>query len=154
GSGRRDWCRFEAMMAAAGAEGEEMVERMRGWARDMDVASRRAEEEAMRRYDAASWLRSTVGVVCARDLPDEPSEEEFRLGLRNGIVLCNALNKIQPGAIPKVVQAQSDASGPTDGSALCAYQYFENLRNFLVVVEDLRLPTFEVSDLEKVTLSC
>lgn len=32
-------------MAAAGAEGEEMVERMRGWARDMDVASRRAEEE-------------------------------------------------------------------------------------------------------------
>jgi hypothetical protein len=34
------------MMAAAGAEGEEeMVERMRGWARDMDVASRRAEEE-------------------------------------------------------------------------------------------------------------
>lgn len=57
---------------------------------------------AMRRYDAASWLRSTVGVVCARDLPDEPSEEEFRLGLRNGIVLCNALNKIQPGAIPKV----------------------------------------------------
>ncbi|XP_052138688.1 kinesin-like protein KIN-14Q isoform X2 [Oryza glaberrima] len=137
------------MMAAAGAEGEEMVERMRGWARDMDVASRRAEEEAMRRYDAASWLRSTVGVVCARDLPDEPSEEEFRLGLRNGIVLCNALNKIQPGAIPKVVQAQSDASGPTDGSALCAYQYFENLRNFLVVVEDLRLPTFEVSDLEK-----
>lgn len=54
----------------------------------------------------------------------------------------------------QVVQAQSDASGPTDGSALCAYQYFENLRNFLVVVEDLRLPTFEVSDLEKVTLSC
>uniref|UniRef100_A0A0E0RIG6 Kinesin motor domain-containing protein n=1 Tax=Oryza rufipogon TaxID=4529 RepID=A0A0E0RIG6_ORYRU len=148
GSRRRDWCRFEAMMAAA-VEEEEMVERMHGWARDMDVASRRAEEEAMRRYDAASWLRSTVGVVCARDLPDEPSEEEFRLGLRNGIVLCNALNKIQPGAIPKVVQAQSDAAGPTDGSALCAYQYFENLRNFLVVVEDLRLPTFEVSDLEK-----
>uniref|UniRef100_A0A0E0MNB4 Kinesin motor domain-containing protein n=1 Tax=Oryza punctata TaxID=4537 RepID=A0A0E0MNB4_ORYPU len=136
-------------MMAAAAEEEEMVERMRGWARDMDVASRRAEEEAMRRYNAASWLRSTVGVVCARDLPDEPSEEEFRLGLRNGIVLCNALNKIQPGAIPKVVQAQSDAAGPTDGSALCAYQYFENLRNFLVVVEDLRLPTFEVSDLEK-----
>lgn len=54
----------------------------------------------------------------------------------------------------QVVQAESDAAGPTDGSALCAYQYFENLRNFLVVVEDLRLPTFEVSDLEKVTLSC
>jgi kinesin family protein C2/C3 len=40
--------------------------------------------------------------VCAKDLPDEPSEEEFQVGLRNGIVLCNALNKVQPGAIPKV----------------------------------------------------
>lgn len=57
---------------------------------------------AIRRHDAASWLRKTVGVVCAKDLPDEPSEEEFQVGLRNGIVLCNALNKVQPGAIPKV----------------------------------------------------
>lgn len=43
-----------------------------------------------------------VGVVAARDLPAEPSEEEFRLGLRSGIILCNALNKVQPGAVPKV----------------------------------------------------
>ncbi|KAK3139956.1 hypothetical protein QOZ80_5AG0393240 [Eleusine coracana subsp. coracana] len=116
---------------------------------DDDVAARRAEEAATRRHDAANWLRRTVGVVCARDLPDEPSEEEFQLGLRNGIALCNALNKVQPGAIPKVVGVLSDTSVPADGSALCAYQYFENLRNFLVVVEELGLPTFEVSDLEK-----
>ncbi|GJM95489.1 hypothetical protein PR202_ga12229 [Eleusine coracana subsp. coracana] len=125
---------------------------------DDDVAARRAEEAATRRHDAANWLRRTVGVVCARDLPDEPSEEEFQLGLRNGIVLCNALNKVQPGAIPKVAEylslpmvvgVLSDTSVPADGSALCAYQYFENLRNFLVVVEELGLPTFEVSDLEK-----
>lgn len=57
---------------------------------------------AIRRHEAASWLRKTVGVVCAKDLPEEPSEEEFQLGLRNGIILCNALNKVQPGAIPKV----------------------------------------------------
>ena len=57
---------------------------------------------AIRRHEAASWLRKTVGVVCARDLPEEPSEEELQLGLRNGIVLCNALNKVQPDAIPKV----------------------------------------------------
>ncbi|GJN34838.1 hypothetical protein PR202_gb23537 [Eleusine coracana subsp. coracana] len=44
---------------------------------------------------------------------------------------------------------EADTSVPADGSALCAYQYFENLRNFLVVVEELGLPTFEVSDLEK-----
>lgn len=55
-----------------------------------------------RRYEAAGWLRKAVGVVAAKDLPDEPSEEEFRLGLRNGLILCNALNKIHPGAVPKV----------------------------------------------------
>lgn len=43
-----------------------------------------------------------VGVVAARDLPAEPSEEEFRLGLRSGIILCNVINKVQPGAVPKV----------------------------------------------------
>lgn len=57
---------------------------------------------ALRRYDAAGWLRKMVGVVTARDLSDQPSEEDFRLGLRSGIILCNALNKIQPGAVPKV----------------------------------------------------
>lgn len=43
-----------------------------------------------------------IGVVVAKDLPAEPSEEEFRLGLRSGIILCNAINKVQPGAVPKV----------------------------------------------------
>ncbi|KAM0844616.1 hypothetical protein ACQ4PT_056921 [Festuca glaucescens] len=135
--------------AAAATVAQERVLRNHGTLSDVDVATRRAQEAANRRYDAASWLRRTVGIVCARDLPEEPSEEEFWLGLRNGIVLCNALNKIQPGAIPKVVEAPSDTGVPADGSALCAYQYFENLRNFLVTVQDLGLPTFEHSDLEK-----
>lgn len=43
-----------------------------------------------------------IGVVVAKDLPAEPSEEEFRLGLRSGIILCNAINKVQTGAVPKV----------------------------------------------------
>ncbi|KAM0845450.1 hypothetical protein ACQ4PT_056355 [Festuca glaucescens] len=141
---------MDTAAAATGREvAQERVLRNHGTLSDVDVATRRAQEAANRRYDAASWLRRTVGIVCARDLPEEPSEEEFRLGLRNGIVLCNALNKIQPGAIPKVVEAPSDTGVPADGSALCAYQYFENLRNFLVNVQDLGLPTFEHSDLEK-----
>ena len=57
---------------------------------------------AARRSDAARWLRKTVGVVIGKDLPEQPSEEEFRLGLRNGIILCNAFNKVYPGTIPKV----------------------------------------------------
>ena len=43
-----------------------------------------------------------VGVVVGKDLPAEPSEEEFRLGLRSGSILCTVLNKIQPRAVSKV----------------------------------------------------
>lgn len=57
---------------------------------------------ALRRYEAAGWLRKMVGVVGGKDLAAQPSDDEFRLGLRSGIVLCNALNKVQAGTIPKV----------------------------------------------------
>ncbi|KAF9619009.1 hypothetical protein IFM89_003912 [Coptis chinensis] len=116
---------------------------------DMDLESRKAEEAAMRRYEAAGWLRKMVGVVGGKDLPAHPSEEEFRIGLRSGIILCNVLNKVQPGAIPKVVESPSDQVLIPDGAALSAYQYFENVRNFLVIIEDIGIPTFEASDLNQ-----
>ncbi|KAL1549765.1 kinesin-like protein KIN-14G [Salvia divinorum] len=115
----------------------------------MDLASRKAEEASLRRCDAACWLRKMVGVVTARDLSDQPSEEYFRLGLRSGIILCNALNKIQPGAIPKVVEAPSGSVIVPDGAALSAFQYFENVRNFLNSAEEMGIPVFEASDLEQ-----
>ncbi|XP_058738499.1 kinesin-like protein KIN-14G isoform X2 [Vicia villosa] len=116
---------------------------------DFKFASRKAEEASLRRYEAAGWLRKTVGVVGGKDLPAEPSEEAFRIGLRSGIILCNALNKIQPGAVAKVVEGPSDSVIIPDGAALSAFQYFENVRNFLVAVEEIGLPTFEASDLEQ-----
>lgn len=116
---------------------------------DIDLASRKAEEASLRRYEAAGWLRKTVGVVGAKDLPAEPSEEDFRLGLRSGIILCNVLNKVQPGAVQKVVEMPCDSVNVPDGAALSAYQYFENVRNFLVAIEEMGLPTFEASDLEQ-----
>lgn len=57
---------------------------------------------ALKRYEAAGWLRKMVGVVLGKDLPAEPSEEDFRIGLRSGIILCTVLNKIQPASVPKV----------------------------------------------------
>ncbi|GAB4855623.1 hypothetical protein Ancab_024244 [Ancistrocladus abbreviatus] len=116
---------------------------------DIDLASRKAEEASLRRYEAAGWLRKMVGVVAAKDLPAEPSEEDFRIGLRSGIILCNVLNKIQPGAVPKVVEAPNDTVLIPDGAALIAFQYFENVRNFLVAIEDMGLPTFEACDFEQ-----
>ncbi|OAY83717.1 Kinesin-4 [Ananas comosus] len=116
---------------------------------DTGLASRKAEEAATRRYEAAGWLRKMVGVVSAKDLPEAPSEEEFRLGLRNGMILCTVLNKIHPGAVPKVVVNPGDSIVQPDGAALSAYQYFENVRNFLVAIQEIGLPTFEASDLEQ-----
>ncbi|CAM6051253.1 unnamed protein product [Sphagnum compactum] len=114
---------------------------------DTHMASRRAEQAANRRMLAAMWLQEIVGVTT---LPNEPSEEELRLCLRNGLVLCNAINKVQPGAVPKVVEIPP-LSNHLDG-AQSAYQYFENVRNFLVAVEEMGLPSFEASDLEQVSI--
>ncbi|QCE07290.1 kinesin family member C2/C3 [Vigna unguiculata] len=116
---------------------------------DIHLASRMAEEASSRRNEAAGWLRKTVGVVGGKDIPDEPTEEDFRIALRSGIVLCNALNKIQPGAVPKVVEVPCDSVTIPDGAPLSTYQYFENVRNFLVTTEAMGLPTFDVSDLEQ-----
>ncbi|KAK1366442.1 hypothetical protein POM88_042003 [Heracleum sosnowskyi] len=99
------------------------------------------EEEKLRRaasplsfyekVQATAWLRNMVG---ARDFPAEPSEEEFRLALRDGLILCNLLNKIVIGTVPKVVEAQN---------------VYTQIAFFLVSVEDMRLPTFDLSDLEE-----
>ncbi|CAK8572757.1 unnamed protein product [Lathyrus sativus] len=117
--------------------------------KDLDLESRKSEEAALRRYEAAGWLRKMVGVVAAKDLPAEPSEEEFRLGLRSGIILCNVINKVQPGAVCKVVESPVDSGLIPDGAPLSAFQYFENVRNFLVAVQEIGIPTFEASDLEQ-----
>lgn len=37
-----------------------------------------------------------------------------------------------------------------DGAPLSAFQYFENVRNFLVAVHEIGIPTFEASDLDQV----
>lgn len=52
----------------------------------------------------------------------------------------------------KVVASQSIGTA-WDIQPLPAYQYFENVRNFLVSVEDLKLPSFEASDLERVRVN-
>uniref|UniRef100_A0A1J3IN09 Kinesin-4 n=1 Tax=Noccaea caerulescens TaxID=107243 RepID=A0A1J3IN09_NOCCA len=128
---------------------EDVLQQHGNGLRDDDLESRRAEEAASRRYEAASWLRKMVGVVGAKDLPAEPTEEGLRLGLRSGIILCKVLNKVQPGAVSKVVESPCDALVVADGAPLSAFQYFENVRNFLVAIQEMGFPTFEASDLEQ-----
>ncbi|KAJ1430002.1 P-loop containing nucleoside triphosphate hydrolase [Sesbania bispinosa] len=111
------------------------------------MASRKAEEAAWRRYEATQWLESQVGPL---GISNQPTERELISCLRNGLILCNAINKIHPGAVPKVVDNQVASQALTwDSQPLPAYQYFENVRNFLVAAEELKLPAFEASDLER-----
>ncbi|XP_016555596.1 kinesin-like protein KIN-14I isoform X2 [Capsicum annuum] len=56
---------------------------------------------------------------------------------------------MQPGAVSKVVESPVDSALIPDGAALSAYQYFENVRNFLVAAHELGIPSFEASDLEQ-----
>ncbi|XP_029126779.1 kinesin-like protein KIN-14L isoform X2 [Cajanus cajan] len=118
--------------------------------RDFNMASRKAEETAWRRYEATQWLESQVGPL---GISNQPTERELISCLRNGRILCNAINKIHPGAVAKVVENQVASESLTwDSQPLPAYQYFENVRNFLVAMEELKLPAFEASDLERDTL--
>ncbi|GMH20166.1 hypothetical protein Nepgr_022007 [Nepenthes gracilis] len=113
---------------------------------DFHLASRKAEEAALRRYRAVYWLECLIGPL---SVPDQPSEREFISCLRNGLILCNAINKIKPGSVPKVVETPLPSQSVVwDSKPLPAYQYFENVRNFLVAVKELQLPAFEASDLE------
>ncbi|KAJ9538372.1 LOW QUALITY PROTEIN: hypothetical protein OSB04_031105, partial [Centaurea solstitialis] len=104
---------------------------------------------ATKRNEATRWIRKTVGVVAAKDLPSEPSEEDFRMGLRSGLVLCAALNKIERGAIPKMVGNPSDSVLVPDGEPLSESPYCENLTNFLEAVEQRGIPSFDIDDLEE-----
>lgn len=51
-----------------------------------------------------------------------------------------------------MVEGACDGDVVPDGAALSAYQYFENVRNFLVGLQELGLPSFEASDLEQVSI--
>ncbi|XP_060972774.1 kinesin-like protein KIN-14F [Cannabis sativa] len=115
---------------------------------DYELAQRKAEEAASRRYQAAQWLRQ-MDYGASETLSKEPSEEEFCLSLRNGLILCNVLNKVNPGAVLKVVENPIIPIQSVEAAAQSAIQYFENMRNFLEAVKNMKLLTFEASDLEK-----
>jgi hypothetical protein len=56
------------------------------------------------------------------------------------------------GILEQVVESPTPLSNHLDGTQ-SAYWYFDNVQNFLVAVEDMRLPTFEASDLEQVMMN-
>ncbi|KAI3876592.1 hypothetical protein MKX03_013294, partial [Papaver bracteatum] len=90
---------------------------------------KRSKESVWSMYEAARWLREMEGSI---DLPAEPSEEEFRLALKSGIILSNVINCILPGNLPK------DSKNPSI-----------NIKNNIELIKKLSLSSFDPSDLEE-----
>lgn len=58
---------------------------------------------SMLRREAAEWLASILDI----SVPHSPGVA-FRAALANGVLLCNALNKLKPGTI--TIQARHEAA--------------------------------------------
>ncbi|CAN6971204.1 unnamed protein product [Brassica rapa subsp. trilocularis] len=77
------------------------------------------------------WLNQTLPYL---NLPLEASEDELRICLRDGTVLCSLLNQLSPGSLRM------------GGSFEPAYVKIER---FLTAMDEMALPRFEVSDIEQ-----
>ncbi|NP_001040437.1 muscular protein 20 [Bombyx mori] len=71
------------------------------------AGKREPEKEA----EAQRWIESVIGERFPSDLP-------YELALRDGIILCKLMNRLQPGIIPKVNISGGD------------YKFMDNISQF------------------------
>ncbi|XP_060670239.1 kinesin-like protein KIN-14P [Ziziphus jujuba] len=81
------------------------------------------------------WLNSTVPNL---KLPTNASDEDLRACLTGGPILCRLLNNLKPGSVNEV--------GDFDHSSMSGSEY---VTRFLEAMDELQMPKFEQSDLEK-----
>ncbi|KAL0793980.1 hypothetical protein Bca101_065357 [Brassica carinata] len=86
------------------------------------------------------WLNQTLPYL---NLPLEASEDELRVCLRDGTVLCSLLNQLSPGSLRMTHTSLAIIQG---GSFEPAYVKIER---FLTAMDEMALPRFEVSDIEQ-----
>ncbi|MCO5564066.1 hypothetical protein L7F22_017722 [Adiantum nelumboides] len=98
-----------------------------------------AVESVSKRCHSASWLQRMIGPL---DLPIDPSEEDLRLCLRDGNVLCRLISKVDPALMFKVLEAEEFGSNTSPSQD-------SSLRRFLKAVSLVKLPSFEALDLEQ-----
>ncbi|XP_015582690.1 kinesin-like protein KIN-14M isoform X1 [Ricinus communis] len=81
------------------------------------------------------WIN---GILPSFNLPSKASTEELRASLIDGTVLLQILNKLRPGSVTE--------GGGSDHSSSSRS---ENVKKFLANMDELAIPRFEISDLEK-----
>ncbi|KAA3455777.1 kinesin-4-like [Gossypium australe] len=89
---------------------------------------------AKQREILIQWLNTILPDL---RLPTEVSDEELRACLIDGTVLCRILNRLSP------------SSPNEESSENSSVSQSENVKRFLATMDELGIPRFEVSDLEK-----
>ncbi|GFZ16803.1 P-loop containing nucleoside triphosphate hydrolases superfamily protein [Actinidia rufa] len=93
------------------------------------------ETEAKQRATVIEWLNSILPNLI---LPISASDEELRACLNDGTILCRILNRLRPGSVIEC----GNSDHPSESRS-------ENTKRFLAAMDELKLPRFQISDLEK-----
>ncbi|KAG2664519.1 hypothetical protein I3760_16G085900 [Carya illinoinensis] len=116
---------YEAFGSSNGVVGGDGLER---------IATNNAKGEAKKRAILVEWLNNTLPGL---SLSLNASDEELRMCLIDGTILCRILNRLRIGSVSE----EGDLNHSSDPS--------ENIKRFLAAMDDLVIPRFKVSDLEK-----
>ncbi|XP_009763270.1 kinesin-like protein KIN-14C isoform X1 [Nicotiana sylvestris] len=100
-----------------------------------DIFEPLSSSNAKQRGILVEWINSLLPHL---SLPINASDEELRAYLVDGTILCQLLNKLKPGSIPEF-----GGSGHSLGLSS------ENIKMFLAAMDEMGLPRFQASDLEK-----
>eukprot|EP00727_Mastigamoeba_balamuthi_P010032 m51a1_g5651 putative ankyrin-3 isoform 2 (555) ;mRNA; r:867047-869116 len=99
---------------------------------DRDAAMNKLQQEDIvkKEADVREWIERVIGQKLAPNMHE---------AIGDGVVLCQVLNKIQPGSVLKIHPSQS-----------APFQLRENITKFLAVINQLQIPEaacFAVEDL-------
>ncbi|MCD9558805.1 hypothetical protein HAX54_016425 [Datura stramonium] len=100
-----------------------------------DIFEPLSSSKAKQRATLVEWINSLLPYL---SLSVNASDEELRADLVDGTILCQLLNKLKPGFIPEF-----------GGSGHSLELGSENVKRFLSAMDEMGLPRFQASDLEK-----
>ncbi|XP_076940830.1 kinesin-like protein KIN-14K [Bidens hawaiensis] len=104
-----------------------------------DVFEPTSANDAKTRTSVIEWLNSTLPNL---NLPVNASDEELRTRLVDGTVLCRLMNRLRP-------VSDIEYGNPHHSSEA----HRENVNKFLKSMDEMGLPHFNISELEKVIIS-
>ncbi|KAL4573500.1 hypothetical protein LXL04_020308 [Taraxacum kok-saghyz] len=100
-----------------------------------DVFEPTSVNDAKMRTSVIEWLNSSLPTL---NLSVNASDEELRAFLADGTILCRLMNKHRPVSIIEYGNPQHSSEAQS-----------ENVKKFLEAMDDMNLPHFNISELEK-----